>query len=275
MTACAPVAAQWCTKDRDQEHEAASGPSAAQGCTKDGEAYRTAAPGPSRTCASIEATGLGARNLWCLVKTIAWPFAGGWRLAAGGWRLAAGGWRLRRTLLFPLDNTSYIRPAPWPPTMHKCARDPALPLAPCCRPLCTLVQRWDPALPRVPRRGNLFTFVQRRARTQSYTHVNTRPPWSVWPGTPSRAVHKGRMRDCQERRGAEPLFSWPGCRGRAPLGVQGAKPPPGVQRQSPARHHLPAFRADGATHEPPDRSVPQTPPIARRGGFRGPAAGGC
>jgi hypothetical protein len=41
------------------------------------------------------------------------------------------------------------------------------------------------------------------------------------------------MRDCQERRGGQPLFSWPGCRGSAPLGVQGAKPPLGVQGAKP------------------------------------------
>jgi hypothetical protein len=39
-----------------------------------------------------------------------------------------------------------------------------------------------------------------RARSQTPT-CNTRPPWSVWPDTPSRMVHKARMRDCQERRG--------------------------------------------------------------------------
>jgi hypothetical protein len=36
--------------------------------------------------------------------------------------------------------------------------------------------------------------------------------------------HKARMRDCQERRGGKPLFSWPGCRGRAPPGCRGSAP---------------------------------------------------
>jgi nucleotide-binding universal stress UspA family protein len=53
---CAPVTTP-------REREAASGPSAAQVCAKDGDLDLTAAPGPSRTCASGEATRLGARNL--------------------------------------------------------------------------------------------------------------------------------------------------------------------------------------------------------------------
>jgi gamma-butyrobetaine dioxygenase len=59
--------------------------------------------------------------------------------------------------------------------------------------------------------------VQRRARTQLDTRVSEGPPWSVWPDTSSRAVHNARMRDCQERKGGKPLFSWPGCMGSAPL----------------------------------------------------------
>jgi hypothetical protein len=69
--ACAPVAAHVCTKHRDEEHEAASGPSAAHGCTKDDYLDPPAAPGPSRTCASMEAMGLGACNLWRREKTAA------------------------------------------------------------------------------------------------------------------------------------------------------------------------------------------------------------
>jgi hypothetical protein len=46
-----------------REHEAAPGPSAAHSCTNDDESAPLAAPGPSRTCASWEATRLGARCL--------------------------------------------------------------------------------------------------------------------------------------------------------------------------------------------------------------------
>jgi hypothetical protein len=107
--------------------------------------------------------------------------------AAGAARALPGcGWPtarpscLRRSFL--PANTSYMRPAPWPPTMHKCARAPALPRGPHRRHVCTIVQRRDPTLPRAPHRRPLCTRVQRRARTQFDTHVNERPPWSVWPG---------------------------------------------------------------------------------------------
>jgi hypothetical protein len=212
-TACAPVAVHVCTKGGNEVHCAAPGPSAAHACTEDDEAYRTAAPGPSRTCASWEATGLGARNLWWRVGTVAWPFAaGGWRLAAAAaaaarraairkqkvqptpsrsWYLGASGWQpVHDSRSFPLANTSYERPAPWPPTMHKCARDPALPCGTLRRPLCTRVQRWDPALHSGPRCRPWCTHGQRRARTQLDSRVHPRPPWSVWPGKSSRMVTK-------------------------------------------------------------------------------------
>jgi hypothetical protein len=79
---------------------------------------------------------------------------------------AAGSWcARRRRRLVPLATTSYERLAVWPPTMHKCARDPALPLALCCRPLCTSVQRWDPTLPRAPR---VSSWVHDRAATGAH-----------------------------------------------------------------------------------------------------------
>jgi hypothetical protein len=67
-----------------------------------------------------------------------------------------------------------------------------------CPRLCSAGTRRCPVLPGC---RHARTFVQRRARTQLDTYVNTRPPWSVWPDSPSREVHKARMRDCQERRG--------------------------------------------------------------------------
>jgi hypothetical protein len=315
LTACAPSAAQSCPHDDTSGAHGSVGSQRCTLCTKDDHADRAAAPGPSRTCASWEATRLGARSLCCRVKTFdaaewttrqpqpararaapaAHPcrlgaslplaktapsraaFPGGCLVGPGGdgerhrarswasgndelggdectagaaralpgcgWQsvlgavvargndarerhgCAAGRWSTRRRRMFPRDNTSYMRPAGWPPTMHKCARDPALPCGPIGRPLCTRVQRWDPTLPRVPRRGALCTRVQRRARTQFDAHVNLGPPWSVWPGTPSRVVHKARMRDCQERRGGQPLFSWPGCRGQRPCSPLAAPHP--------------------------------------------------
>jgi hypothetical protein len=67
-----------------------------------------------------------------------------------------------------------------------------------CACLCSAGTRRCLALPGC-RHG--CTCVQRRARTQLDSHVNEGPPWSVWPGTSSRMVHKARMRDCQERWG--------------------------------------------------------------------------
>jgi hypothetical protein len=190
-----------------REQGAAPGPSAAHECTMDGDAALPAAPGPSRTCASSEATRLGARCLWWLVETVAWPFAaGGWRLAAGGWRPAAGGWRLvaaaRRDgvgkqaarptpsrswywgvrgwergttrhegMSFSRGATSYERPAPWPQPMHKCARDPALPWGPEGRHWCTSVQRWDPTLPPAP---TVSSWVHRCAATGAHAVRHTR-----------------------------------------------------------------------------------------------------
>jgi hypothetical protein len=136
---------------------------------------------------------------------------------------------------FPHANTSYMRPAKWPPSMHKCARDPALPLALCSRPLCTRVQRWDPTLPRAPEPSS---GVHRCAATGAHAVGQRCAQGASMERVARQSVshgHKGRMRDCQERRGAEPLFSWPGCRGSAPLGVQGAKPPPHQMGQSPQR----------------------------------------
>jgi hypothetical protein len=101
-----------------------------------------------------------------------------------------------------------------------------------CAHMCSAGTRRCPVLPLRP---HVCTIVQRRARTQSYTPVYTGPPWSVWPGKSSRMVHKARMRDCQERRGGKPLFSWPGCRGSAPPGVWGAEPPPHQMGRSPRR----------------------------------------
>jgi hypothetical protein len=156
----------------------------------------------------------------------------------------------------------------------------------------------------LPRCRLLDTHGQRRARTQSDTHVDGGPPWSVWPGNSSRIVHKGQMRDCQERRGAQPLFSWPGCRGRAPpgcrgrapLGAQGAKPPPGRRGRAPlvttpqpptpiplrriplTPSRRPCQQAQQPETRPRSPSPPprtaalQTPPWARRSSDRSPSA---
>jgi hypothetical protein len=219
QTACAPVAAHVCTKHRDEEHEAASGPSAAHGWTEDRDEFPTAAPGPSRTCASGEAAGLGACNLWWLVRTIACPFAAAAAAAAGrdgirkqqvqptrsrswylggrerGWQRGATGGRFH-----PPNQVTYAQPRGLPRCTS--ARGPrrcqGVPVVVLCAHLCSAGTRRCPVL---PRRRHGCTIVQRRARTQFDKHVNTRPPWSVWPGTSSRAVHKARMRDCQERRG--------------------------------------------------------------------------
>jgi hypothetical protein len=194
-TACAPVAAHVCTTHRDEEHEAASGPSAAHSCTKDDSTYLLAAPGPSRTCASVEATRLGARNLWWQEETQARAAAAAaataTATAADSMGLRPSPWHETRSSPTSLSSfvaaaaaaasrqppaasrqppaasrqppavteceivssrpPSYMRPAPWPHTMHKCARDPALPGGPNGRPLCTSVQRWDPTLPRAPK----------------------------------------------------------------------------------------------------------------------------
>jgi hypothetical protein len=234
-TAIAPVTTPW-------GREAAPGPSAAHSCTKDDQAGRTAAPGPSRTCASCEASGLGARNLWWRQETAAeddaeWtrcqpqpgrpraaPAAHSspsssslpdaherdwWRSpshpgptrqppasaaragavltggndvprrhdrAAGAARALPGcGWPMARPprVRWPSSpsTSSYMRPAPWPPSMHKCARAPALPYGPRSRPLCTLVQRWDPTLPRAP---TLSSWVHACAAAGAHAVTHTR-----------------------------------------------------------------------------------------------------
>jgi hypothetical protein len=139
------------------------------------------------------------------------------------------------TISFPPATTSYVRPAPWPPPMHKCARDPALPLAPCCRPLCTIVRRWDPTLPRAP---TASSWAHACAATGAHAVRHTCEHAASMERVAGPIVshgHKARMRDCQERRGGKPLFSWPGCRGSAPPGVQGAAPPPHQMGRSPHR----------------------------------------
>jgi hypothetical protein len=131
-----------------------------------------------------------------------------------------------------------------------------------CARLCSAGTRRCPALTKC---RHACTIVQRRARTQLDTHVNVGPPWSVWPDKSSRAVHKARMRDCQERRGGKPLFSWPGCRGSAPLGVQGAKPPPGCRGSAP----LVTCRCHTLTDDSSEQPAPSSPahrPVALSGG---------
>jgi hypothetical protein len=56
-----------------------------------------------------------------------------------------------------------------------------------CAQVCSAGTRRCPVL---PSRLQGCTIVQRRVRTQFDAHVNTRPPWSVWPGTSSRMVTK-------------------------------------------------------------------------------------
>jgi hypothetical protein len=173
----------------------------------------------------------------------------------------------------PLANTRYMRPAEWPPSMHKCARDPALPLAPCCRHLCTNVQRWDPTLPRVPRRVPLCTHVQRRARTQFDRCVHTGPPWSVWPGKSSRAVHKAGQ-ESAENQGSQTLGSLPRCRVRSPAGGAGGKapaggagaaprsPPPVTSRHLPSPSHRPPIALPSPSHTDP-APRPSDQPVRR------------
>jgi hypothetical protein len=205
--------------------------------------------------------------------------AGGSRLAAGGWRLAARGcgatcWQQEATgathslavvvpggewmatrgdgMSFPLANTSYERPAPWPPSMHKCARDPALPLGPHRRHVCTFVQRWDPTLPRAL---TVPSWVHRCAATGAHAVGHPcergasmeRVAWQIVSCSAQRPDErlpreKGRqapflLAGVQGQRPAggaggnapaAPRGATPpkGCRGSAPLGVQGATPPP-------------------------------------------------
>jgi hypothetical protein len=273
QTACAPVAAHVCTTERDEGHEAASGPSAAQSCTKDDSTEPMAAPGPSRTCASREATRLGACSVCWRVETtdLSWtgchPLAPKHRDREGvgctlcflmparrvasrrvasrrvapqpqpfqiyrsfrqpnlaaparsvpwaspragaaipgflrsrpaacrrsadhkGLSLSLSREPLRTvTRSFPRATTSHERPAEWSPTMHRCARAPALPWAPIGligAQACSAGTRRCLVL---PSRRLVSTRVQRRARTQLDSRVHTGPPWSVWPGKSSRAV---------------------------------------------------------------------------------------
>jgi hypothetical protein len=72
---------------------------------------------------------------------------------------------------FPRASTSHVRPAPRPPSMHKCARAPALPSDPVARLGCTIVQRWDPALPRAPRVSSRVQLQCSDGRARSGTHA--------------------------------------------------------------------------------------------------------
>jgi hypothetical protein len=255
-TACAPVAAHPCTQHHDEEHEAAPGPSAAHGCTKDDYLDPTAAPGPSRTCASMEAMGLGACNLRWPKETEAPAEAA----AADSMGLRPSPWH--ETRLSPTSLSSFVaaagagagagaaaaaaaaasrqppaasrqppaasrqppaarrqppaasRPPPaasrvrvpsdrfQEATQATCAQPSGLTrctsargtrrchwlrVVVLCARLCSAGTRRCPVLPRC---RQVHTIVQRRARTQSDAHVDTRPPWSVWPGKSSRMVTK-------------------------------------------------------------------------------------
>jgi hypothetical protein len=151
---------------------------------------------PSR-CGSSASRG---PRRWREGRVCGWrrPRPRGLRLAHGAPALLLGG-------CLPLSNTSYMRPAEWPPSMHKCAMGPGA--APCSQGviICAIA-------------------VQRRARTQFDTPVNEGPPMERVAGHYVSHCHKARMRDCQERRGGQPLLSWPGCRGSAPPGCRGSAP---------------------------------------------------
>jgi hypothetical protein len=101
--------------------------------------------------------------------------------------------------------------------------------------------------------GNGCTIVQRPARTQPGTHVNEGLPLERVARQSVSSSAQSRMRDCQERRGAQPLFSWPGSRGSAPTGGAGAAP-----RSPPPAPHAPTRRPIRSSESPFD-ARPQRP----------------
>jgi hypothetical protein len=272
------------------EHEAAPGPSAAQSCTKDDEAFPSAAPGPSRTCASGEATGLGARNLWCLLGTVPVRL----RLAAGGWRLAAGGWRLaaaaaaavrragsRKQQVRPTTSRSwYLGGGEWTAARHDCRSFHSPPQVACAQPRGppdaqvregpgAAVGSTSPSFVHAcaalgpgaaPCSRGVFGSARlcSDGRARSLTNVCTRgPPWSVWPDTSSREVHKAGQ-ESAENQGAPPLGALPRCRVRSPAGGAGGKAPAGAAGAAPRSPPLATPRHnDPPTQRPPDTTAPR------------------
>jgi hypothetical protein len=162
-------------------------------------------------------------------------------------------------LSFPLANTSYERPAVWPPPMHKCARDPALPCGPRGRPLCTIVQRWDPALPRAP---TVSSPGHAWAATGAHAVRHTCGRWASMERVAGQLVSHCAQRPDERlprEKGRPAPFLLAGVQGQSPAGVQGQSPaggaggkaPAGAQGQSPARYHPATPDAD-----PPPENTP-------------------
>jgi hypothetical protein len=119
------------------------------------------APRPARAPPALSGTGPWGR---CWRAETTPPHGAGVRLAPPApSRAAAGRWSTRLWRPCSPSSTSYMRPAPWPHPMHKCAMGPGA--ASCSQYVV-----------------NCAIAVQRRARTQFDKCVHTRPPWSVWPG---------------------------------------------------------------------------------------------
>jgi hypothetical protein len=140
-----------------------------------------------------------------------------------------------------------MRPAPWPPPRHKCARDPALPYGPRSRPLCTSVQRWDPALPRAPVGSSCGHDC---AATGAHAVGHAREPGASMERVAGQIVSHGAQRPDERlprEKGRPAPFLLAGVQGQRPAGVQGQRPaggaggkaPAGVQGQRPARYHPP------------------------------------
>jgi hypothetical protein len=169
---------------------------------------------------------------------------------------AAGAARALRGCGWPMARSPCLRRPSFPPSQATCAQPRVL-------SRCTSAR--GPRRCRVlPRHRPGCTIVQRRARTQSDTHVDTGPHGAC--GRAIRLVQcTKRVRRVQRTKGRSP---WVLCRGAgcvALLGVQRAKPPPGVQGQSPARDHppppatRPQRHSDTATQRHSDSA---TPPLA-------------